>query len=88
MMIHMQKEFISSEHVSPEELREFKSELSIKIKQFESEIQRARWTFDHMKLSQQNGILVPVSDVNYAEMEERDQKFASKLRSTVAGVGK
>lgn len=31
MMSHMQKEFISSQHDSEEELREFKRQLSIKV---------------------------------------------------------
>jgi hypothetical protein len=38
MMTHMQKEFISSENDSEVELKEFKRQLDIKIKKFESEI--------------------------------------------------
>lgn len=68
MMSHMQKEFISSQHDSEEELREFKRQLSIKVHKFEAEIARARFTFAHLKQTKSEGILVPPSDTNHNQM--------------------
>lgn len=67
MMTHMQKEFISGEHDSEEELKEFKRQLDIKVRKFEAEIKRARFTFDHIKNTREGGLLVAVSEANYAE---------------------
>jgi hypothetical protein len=66
MMTHLQKEFISGEVDSEEEMRELKRQLAIKVKKFENEIKRARWTFDNIRETLERGELVPISETNYA----------------------
>ncbi len=57
MMTHLQKEFISGETDSEEELRELKRQLGVSVKKFENEIKRARFTFDHIRTTREQGIL-------------------------------
>jgi hypothetical protein len=61
----MHREFISSDLDTPEELREFKLQLAAKIKKFDSEIARAKWTFEHIRETREAGLLVPPSDANH-----------------------
>ena len=70
MMTHLQKEFISGEVDSEEEMRELKRQLAIKLKKFENEIKRARWTFDNIKDTLDRGTLQPISETNYAIFDE------------------
>jgi hypothetical protein len=70
MMTHLQKEFISGEVDSEEEMRELKRQLAIKVKKFENEIKRARWTFDNIRETLERGELVPISETNYAIFDE------------------
>jgi hypothetical protein len=74
----MQLEFIANSHDSEEELREFKRQLAVKIQKFEAEIARARFTFEHLRRTQDQGILVPPSDTNYNEMPS--EQIAKQLR--------
>ena len=84
-MTHMEREFIAAEHDSEEELREFKRQLGIKIKKFEAEISRAWHTFDHLRNTLINGVMVPLSDTNYAEMTYDSQRGESvDSRSTTS----
>jgi hypothetical protein len=69
MLTHLQKEFISGEVDSEEELRELKRQLSVTVKKFENEIKRARWTYDHIRGTLEKGNLVPISETNYAEFD-------------------
>ncbi len=70
MMTHLQKEFISGEVDSEEEMRELKRQLAIKVKKFENEIKRARWTFDNIRETLDRGELHPISETNYAIFDE------------------
>ena len=47
-------------------MRELKRQLAIKVKKFENEIKRARWTFDNIRETLERGELVPISETNYA----------------------
>lgn len=40
--------------------------MAIKVKKFENEIKRARWTFDNIRETLERGELVPISETNYA----------------------
>lgn len=77
MMTHLQKEFISGEVDSEEEMRELKRQLAIKVKKFENEIKRARWTFDNIRETLERGELVPISETNYAIFDETVNQQAS-----------
>lgn len=70
MMTHLQKEFISGEVDSEEEMRELKRQLAIKVNKFENEIRRARWTFDNIRETLERGTLVAISETNYAIFDE------------------
>jgi hypothetical protein len=70
MMQHLQKEFISGEVDSEEELRELKRQLAVSVKKFENEIKRARWTYDHIRGTLERGKLVLPSETNYAEFDQ------------------
>ena len=73
MMTHLQKEFISGEVDSEEELRELKRQLAVTVKKFENEIKRARCTYDHIRGTLEKGILVLPSETNYAEFDQAVQ---------------
>lgn len=86
MMTHMQREFISSEHDSVEELREFKRQLGLKISKFEAEIQRARWTFDHLKTSTEEGVMVSPCEATH--VGHPDTKLLAQVLSQVTSPAK
>jgi hypothetical protein len=51
-------------------MRELKRQLAIKVKKFENEIKRARWTFDNIRETLERGDLVPISETNYAIFDQ------------------
>ena len=87
MMTHLQKEFISGDVDSEEEMRELKRQLAIKVKKFENEIKRARWTFDNIRETLERGELVPISETNYAIFDETvNQQASNSMYQSIGGL--
>lgn len=60
----MDLEFIQSEHDSPEELREFKKQLALKIEKLSAEIRRTSGIFSYLKATRDAGYLSSLSEVS------------------------